>query len=165
MMPICDICLVSPNLCEICKTKLEKGEITKLDVFISKFLHKMFRKGYISRNPSFIRAIELEEIVILLTDQNPAYLIGIKAKVLKDLSQQLGKKVKIINIKEGVRSAVRDYIYPEVRFQISKLYLPDGKTITKIKIPKSRRINVKDFERILETVFNEKFKVEILWKF
>jgi transcription antitermination factor NusA-like protein len=162
MMPICDICLVSPNLCEICKAKLEKGEITKLDVFISKFLHKMFRKGYISKNPSFIRAIELEDMVILLTDQNPAYLIGIKAKVLKDLSQQLGKKVKIINIKEGVRSAVRDYIYPEVRFQISKLYLPDGKTITKIKIPKSRRINVKEFERILETVFNEKFKVEIL---
>ncbi len=162
MMPICDICLVSPNLCEKCKTKLEKGEITKLDVFISKFLHKMFRKGFISKTPSFIKSIELKDMIIILTDQNPAYLIGIRAKVLKDLSQQLGKKVKIINISEGITSAVRDYVYPEVRFQISKLYLPDGTTITKIKIPKSRRINIKEFEKILETVFNEKFKVETI---
>ena len=162
MMPICDICLVSPTLCEKCKSKLEKGEITKLDVFLSKFLHKMFRKGFISKPPSFIKSIELEDLVIIVTDQNPAYLIGIKAKVLKDLSQQLGKKIKIVNVKEGVTSAVRDYVYPEGRFQISKVYLPSGETITKVKIPKSRKINTKEFERILEAVFNEKFKVELI---
>ena len=41
MLPICDICAKTGVLCGACETKLEKGEITPLDVELSGVLYNL----------------------------------------------------------------------------------------------------------------------------
>ena len=59
--PICEICAKTGVLCSGCEEKLRKGEITKLEVELSKFLYKI-GEGEIG----FEKAIDTENFIIIL---------------------------------------------------------------------------------------------------
>ncbi len=90
MAKLCSVCVKSDILCSGCSKKLEKGEISKTDIAVSRTLAK------IGVDPDFIRAFEDDRSIIVLVSGDAGKMIGRGGKNTKQLTQILGKEVRII---------------------------------------------------------------------
>src|SRR3989338_5065406 len=88
-MKICKICMNNDILCNACSAKVEKGEISKLDVNI---YHAMKKAGI---DADFEKAVENREFVLIVSG-NASKFIGRGGRTARKLEECLGKKVRII---------------------------------------------------------------------
>jgi transcription antitermination factor NusA-like protein len=145
--PICEICLKTGILCSNCENRLERGEITKLDVEVAKLLYQLGTRFKGLKDVDFKKAIEIEDMVILLIRKGGAgTLIGKGGKIVKSISKKLDKRVRIIEDSKSNRGIAQDLLSPVRVLGINILFLPDGREKFKIVVPK------RDASRLPSTV-------------
>ena len=129
--PICEMCMNSGILCTACNQKLEEKKISELDVNLARLLYKMEQKQKI-KDPSFTKTFELEELILVITGDNVPNLIGKGGRVVRILSKELGKKVRVIN-GTSLKAALADLLAPAPIQGINVIYRPEGE-VTKVII-------------------------------
>ncbi|MCD6414523.1 MAG: hypothetical protein J7L23_02735 [Candidatus Diapherotrites archaeon] len=132
--PICTTCARSGVLCPECRKKLENNEITKLDIELAGLLCKMEDKELIKGEASFERTIAVDSLLLVLTKGDIPTLIGRGGRVVRYLSQNLRKTVRVIKDTD-FKTQVMDLIAPARLLGINIVYKPDGDE-TLIIIPK-----------------------------
>ncbi|NPA76986.1 MAG: transcription elongation factor NusA [Candidatus Diapherotrites archaeon] len=124
--PICEVCQRSDYLCPVDEEKLKKGEISELDVRISRILYDLDSKYRIGDTVEFVRAYDMNSFVLILVRGEIGRLIGKNGKVLRAFRQAVGKPVRIVEIDVDLRKTIQD-LFGGVRvIGINKLFRPDG---------------------------------------
>ncbi|MBN2251056.1 MAG: KH domain-containing protein [Candidatus Altiarchaeota archaeon] len=156
--PICTICAKTGVLCSACETRLSKGDITVIDVELSKILHETGLE-----EAGFLRAIESGDYVIILTKkENIGKLIGRNGENIRRISKKLGRNVRAIGA-ESLKDMICDLIAPARVSSINTAYMPDGSTTKRVKIgrhnKKKLRMNPKDIERLVSSLTPERIEI------
>lgn len=157
-LPICAICAKTGVLCNVCEEKLRDGKISELDVELSKILYE---KG--DGELGFDRAIDTKKFIIILTKkENIGKIIGKSGDNIRQLSKELGKQVRVISTGD-LQQTIYDFVAPARILAINTVYRPDGTTLQRVKINKKDkkrlRMNVKEIEKLITSLFNDKVEI------
>ena len=153
-VPICDLCMKSKVLCSGCSEKVKRGRISELDVKISRLLYKMKDK-YNLENVDFTKAVDLGRVVLVLTKKDVGPLIGREGKVVSDISQTVGKKVRIAEIGGDIKKTISDVVAPVKILGINKVYRKDG-NLYKVRFSrkeiKQLPVDINSLEKALQSL-------------
>ena len=150
MMPLCSFCIKSGILCQKCQKKIESGQIGETDIRIAKLLMRLEEKYSSLQKIQFYNAYEVDGVL--------AIVVGIgdlsafrenNGKILREIAQNTGKRVRIMEKHGDERKFLEDLFAPAVITTINKIWLPDGTTETRVIMAnRPRRLPVKS--RILK---------------
>lgn len=159
--PICEVCLKSDALCEECGKKLSENEISETDVRVSRYIYKLEKTMFIS-DIHLVKTHELDGFIVLIVDGSIGSLIGKSGRIIKMMSSDLGKRIRIL-AKGDVRKMVQDLVSPARVFGINVLYSPKGEEYT-VVIPQvdKRKIFMDDgtLKKALSILFNKEVSVK-----
>ncbi|MFH1587224.1 MAG: hypothetical protein ABID38_05170 [Candidatus Diapherotrites archaeon] len=130
--PLCEIDAKREDLCPDCQKRLDEGKINDLDVRVSRSLHKLSKKFFF-KNVDFTRALELNEIIVLVCEGNIGSLIGKRGRVVAELTAEFGKKCRVIERSSDEKKMVQDLVGTARVLGINKVFDPE-KTIHRIII-------------------------------
>ena len=163
--PICEVCQRSDYLCPVDEEKLKKGEITELDVRISRILYDLDSKYRIGDTVEFVRAYDMNSFILILVRGEIGRLIGKNGKVLRAFRQAVGKPIRIVEIDVDLKKTIQD-LFGGVRvIGINKLFKPDGvvyrivvarKDIRKLSFP------YPDVQKALGVLLDRPFEVTFI---
>lgn len=126
-------CVKSGILCRRCEEKLEKGQITDLDLKVIQRLVELEKENPLLEDVNYHRTIEADEMMAVLVDKKDLpKLLGGGAKVVKDLGETFGKRVKLISYGGDDREFLEDLFSPLSILTINTIWIPDGTTETKV---------------------------------
>jgi transcription antitermination factor NusA-like protein len=126
--PICEKCIQSNELCPTCKKKLDSGKITDTDISVAHALHELYKKHYLE-DFSFERTLIIGDNLFVFTKGDVAPLIGKGGRIVRSLSEALGKKVRILEITSDMKTTIKDLTYPVRLKSMSTLFTPEGETL------------------------------------
>ena len=132
--PVCAGCAESRMLCSECSSRLKEGRLSEMDVEVSFLLYEINEKRPIG-DAGFVKALNFGRVVLLLTEGNVGKLIGKQGKVVNEISEKLGKKVRVIEHSKDMKKSVSDMLYPARLAGINEIYTASGSTL-KIRIPR-----------------------------
>ncbi len=91
MAKLCAVCVKSDFLCSGCSKKLEREEITKTDIAVSRVLAKL---GVAA---DYVKVVEDAKSIIIISERKDVgTIIGRAGKNTKKMSEMLGKEVRVI---------------------------------------------------------------------
>ncbi len=133
--PICEVCLKSGILCPGCQQKLDKGEVTELDVKIARALHKSSTRNKEIKDITFERSIIANSLAILIVEKRDvSVLMGKGGKVLKSISNQIKMNVRVLGDLTDPRVVADDLIRPARLLGVNTVFAIDGTSRYKIRI-------------------------------
>ena len=165
-LPICDICAQSGVLCDACEKKLERKEISDMDVKIAKIVHELNEEAEKDEKIGFDRAIDTGEVVLILTKKSDVgRFIGKGGKNLRTISKKLKKKadsVRIVGFGD-LSEILYDLTHPAKVLGVSKVYKTDGDTVRRVRIDKrdegELKISVDTIEGVISSLSGEDVEV------
>jgi len=126
-------------LCQKCSAKVKAGEISDLDLRIARFLLSMEDKYPTLQNVCFYKAVEIEKtLAILVGHGDVPRLLGYGGKIIKAISDETGKNVRILEHGVDGRKFLEDLFVPFSIFTINTIWLPDGTTETRVILKRKR---------------------------
>ncbi len=163
--PICEVCMRSDYLCPVDEEKLKKGEISELDVRISRILYDLDSKYRIGDTVEFVKAHDMNSFILILVRGEIGRLIGKNGKVLRAFRQAVGKPIRIVEIDVDLKKTIQD-LFGGVRvIGINKLFKPEGvvyrivvarKDIRKLSFP------YPDVQRALGVLLDRPYEVTFI---
>jgi transcription antitermination factor NusA-like protein len=120
-------------LCRRCEEKLEKGQITELDLKVIQRMVELEKEYPVLQEVTYHRSVEADGMMAVLVDRRDVpRLLGGGAKVVKDLGETFGKRVKLISYGGDDREFLEDLFSPLSILTINTIWIPDGSTETKV---------------------------------
>jgi transcription antitermination factor NusA-like protein len=136
---LCSFCLKSGILCQKCSAKVKAGEITDLDLRIARLLLSLEEKYPTLQNVCFYKAIEVEKtLAIIVGHGDVPRLLGYGGKIIKALSDETNKNVRILEYGVDDRKFLEDLFIPFSILTINTIWLPDGTTETRVILKRKR---------------------------
>lgn len=138
-IPICKVCAKTGVLCSSCQSKLKRGEVSELEIEVSKELLDLEKKYSDLKKVAFYRAIEKDNLVILIVGRGDINkVMGEYGKTKKDLQERINKKIRVIEKSRSAKRILENLIAPIPVLGINQIYLPTG------EIENKARVAVKD---------------------
>ena len=126
-------CVKSGILCRRCEEKLEKGQITELDLKVIQRMVELEKEYPVLQDVTYHRSVEADGMLAVLVDRKDIpRLLGGGAKIVKDLGETFGKRVKLISYGGDDREFLEDLFSPMSILTINTIWIPDGSTETKV---------------------------------
>jgi len=149
--PICTFCLKSGVLCSRCQEKIEKGEVSDLDIKVAKNLVELEDRFSSLKDVKFIRAVESDNLVVIVVGEGDIpNLVGPKGRVIKSLSDELGRKVRVIEKSSSLKKTIEDIISPASLLGVNTVWLPDGSNEKKVRVRQSESKKLPAPTQVLE---------------
>ncbi len=90
-------CVKSGIMCRQCEEKIRKGQITKLDLQVIKTLSEFENKYPVLKDIFFHKAKETgETLAILVNKKDMSKILSYGGKIIRELGERTGKKIKIL---------------------------------------------------------------------
>ncbi|MEM2146138.1 MAG: hypothetical protein QW279_12305 [Candidatus Jordarchaeaceae archaeon] len=165
-VPICSFCLKSGIYCSTCREKIEKGEVSPLDLEVAKRLLELESKFPNLKDAEFRGAIETDSLIIIVVGPGDiSHFIGPKGKIVKVLSDPLKKKVRVIEGASSTKKTIEDILSPVGVLGVNTIWLPDGTLEKKVRIRKSdsKRLptSISSLEDIVYKLTKEKIRIAL----
>ncbi len=161
---LCQFCLRSGILCSRCRAKLEKGEVTQLDLKIARLLVSIEDKYPLLQNVFFHKAVEVDNVLAILVRRGDASkILSYGGKIIRFLEGKIGKDVRILEYNTSERKFLEDLFAPLTILTINKIWLPDGSVETKVILKGGRRrssLNIDAMKEIAKKVRGITLRVE-----
>ena len=126
-------CVKSGILCRRCEEKLEKGLVTELDLKVIQRMVELEKEYPVLEDVTYHKAVEADDMMAVLVDRKDLpKLLGGGARVVKDLGETFGKRVKLISYGGDDREFLEDLFSPLSILTINTVWIPDGSTETKV---------------------------------
>ncbi len=136
---LCSFCLKSGILCQKCSAKVKAGEITDLDLRIARLLLSLEEKYPTLQNVCFYKAVDVERtLAIIVGHGDVPRLLGYGGKIIKALSDETNKNVRILEYGVDDRKFLEDLFIPFSILTINTIWLPDGTTETRVILKRKR---------------------------
>lgn len=165
--PVCTFCLQTGLLCPSCQEKLDKGEISELDVQIAKELLELERQFIALKTVTLNRIVHTNGLAILLVNRGDIpKVIGPKGKIVRHLEGKFNRRIRVIETASSTKKIIQDILAPFQIMGVNKVFLPTGETERKIRVKKARsqRLSV-DIKTLEEAILHlTKQKVRIVFE-
>jgi transcription antitermination factor NusA-like protein len=136
---LCSFCLKSGILCQKCSAKVKAGEISDIDLKIARLLLSLEEKYPSLQNICFYKAVEANKtLAIIVGHGDVPRLLGYSGKIMRALSDETGKSVRILEHGVDDRKFLEDLFMPLSILTINTIWLPDGTTETRVILRKRR---------------------------
>jgi transcription antitermination factor NusA-like protein len=164
MMNVCNFCLKSGILCPKCQAKLNKGEISKIDLEIGRLLNSLESSYPPLQEVNFHKAVETDSILALIVGKGDvARLLSYGGKILKTVGEKTGKTVRILEYGVDERKFLEDLFAPMSIITINTIWLPDGSQETRVILRRRGRkpsMNVEALKQLAQKVRGVTLRVE-----
>jgi transcription antitermination factor NusA-like protein len=162
---LCSFCLKSGMLCQKCSAKVKAGEISDLDLRIARQLLILEEKYPSLQNVCFFKAVDSNKTLALIVGHGDVpRLLGYGGKIIKALSDETGKSVRILENGVDDRKFLEDLFMPLNILTINTIWLPDGTTETRVILRRKRGaqlpFDLKALKEIAQNVRNMSLRVE-----
>jgi transcription antitermination factor NusA-like protein len=122
---------------------LKRGEVSELEIEVSKELLDIEKKYSDLKHVEFYRATEKDDLVILIVGRGDINkVMGEYGKTKKDLQERINKKIRVIEKSRSAKRILENLIAPIPVLGINQIYLPTG------EIENKARVAVKDERKI-----------------
>lgn len=158
-------CVKSGILCRRCEEKLEKGQITELDLKVIQRMVELEKEHPVLQDVTYHRSVEADGMMAVLVDRKDVpRLLGGGAKIVKDLGDTFGKRVKLISYGGDDREFLEDLFSPLSILTINTIWIPDGSTETKVILtgrqPRKMPVDLEKVKTIAEQLKGMTLRVE-----
>jgi transcription antitermination factor NusA-like protein len=158
-------CVKSGILCRRCEEKLEKGLVTDLDLKVIQRIVELEKENPVLDDVTYHRAVEADDMMAILVDRKDMpKLLGGGAKVVRDLSETFGKRVKLISYGGDDREFLEDLFSPLSILTINTVWIPDGSTETKVILtghqPRKMPVSLEKVRKIAQELKGMTLRVE-----
>jgi len=159
---LCQFCLRSGILCSRCRAKLERGEVTQLDLEVARLLVSIEDKYPLLQDVFFHKAVEADNVLAILVGRGDAgKILSYGGRIIRFLESKVGKDVRILEYNTSERKFLEDLFAPLTILTINKIWLPDGTVETKVILKGSRRrINIDAMREIAKKIRGITLRVE-----
>lgn len=124
--PVCAFCLSNNVLCARDRAKLDSGEISRLDLEVSRALYRLGeRRRTVSHMTVFGAKTIGETIVVLAAFDTPTPLSEVSA-INRELGAVFSRRVRIVERGAHLRRVIQELAFPLRVEQVSMVWLPDG---------------------------------------
>ena len=137
-LPICAQDAKAGALCKDCSEKHQKGTITDLDITVSKLFSAVDEKFNLE-DASFTKAIDMDSFIIIVTEGKVGQLVGRKGRLVRYLSEKLGKLVRVVEVNDDINKAILDLLGQVSVVGINKVYKKEGHTEYSVMIAKDKQ--------------------------
>ena len=163
---LCSFFLKSGILCQKCSSKVKAGEISDLDLKIARLLLSMEEKYPSLQNVCFYKAVDVEKtLAIIVGHGDVPKLLGYSGKIVKAISDETSKNVKVLEYGTDDRKFLEDLFIPFSILTINTIWLPDGTTETRVILKRKRGaqlpFDLKALKEIASKVRQMSLRVEI----
>jgi len=154
--------LRSGILCSRCRAKLERGEVTQLDLEVARLLVSIEDKYPLLQDVFFHKAVEADNVLAILVGRGDAgKILSYGGRIIRFLENKVGKDVRILEYNTSERKFLEDLFAPLTILTINKIWLPDGTVETKVILKGSRRrINIDAMREIAKKIRGITLRVE-----
>lgn len=136
---LCNFCLKSGILCQKCLAKINSGEISQLDLRIARLLMSLEEDYPAIQNIHFHRAVDIGKTLAIIVGRGDVpRLLGYGGKILRALSEKVGKSIRVLEYGVNDRKFLEDLFAPLSLVTINTIWLPDGTTETRVILRKKR---------------------------
>ena len=126
-------CVKSGTWCHKCQEKIEKGQITDLDLKIIRLLTELEKQNPALQDVTYQKAVEAENNVVILVDKRDmGKILSDGGKTVHAISDSLDKKVKVLSYGGDDRQFLEDLLNPLAILTLNTIWIPDGTTETKV---------------------------------
>lgn len=164
-MGLCSFCLKSGILCQKCLAKLKSGEVSETDLRVARLLLSLEERFPSLQNVYFHKTIDTDRtLAIVVGPGDVPRLLGYGGKIVKTLSEETRKNIRILENGVDDRKFLEDLFAPLSIMTINTIWLPDGTTETRVILGKRRgtrsSLDVKALKEIASRVRNITLRVE-----
>ena len=164
-MGLCSFCLKSGILCQKCLAKLKSGEVSETDLRVARLLLSLEEKFPSLQNVYFHKTIDTDgTLAIVVGPGDVPRLLGYGGKIVKTLSEETGKNIRVLENGVDNRKFLEDLFAPLSIMTINTIWLPDGSTETRVILGRKRgarsSLDVKALKEIASRVRNITLRVE-----
>lgn len=161
--PFCNFCLQTGILCGKCQSLIDSGELTNVDISVAMALNKLEKRHNELKDVTFFRAVEVGSLIIVLVGENdlPA-ILGHRGKVIKELEQNLKKKIRVLETSSSTGKLVEDLLAPAEIAGINTIWLPDGTKVKKVRVRGQRGklpASVDTLEDVVQKLTDEPIRI------
>jgi transcription antitermination factor NusA-like protein len=158
-------CVKSGILCRHCEEKLQKGQVTELDLKVIRKMVELEKNHPVLQDVTYHRSVEAEDMMAILVDKKDLPgLLGGGAKVVRELSESFGKRVKLISFGGDDRAFLEDLFSPLSILTINTVWIPDGSTDTKVILtgrrPKNMPVDLDMVQKIAKDMRDMTLRVQ-----
>ena len=157
--PICSVCLKNELLCNACAEKVGKEEIKIDEIETYRYLNKLLKDQKTLRDIEIKRAVGSNMLLIVTKKNDAAKLIGKEGRVVKKLSKELGRLVRVVEQPSKLKDFVNDVFFTVPILGINIIYRPNGE-LYRIRVPKSERTKLTISSDIFANVSKSLFHVD-----
>jgi len=159
---LCQFCLRSGILCSKCKRKVEKGEVSKLDLEIARLLVSIEDKYPPLQDVNFHKAIEANGVLAIIVRRGDiAKMLSYGGKITKLLEKKMKKSIRVLEYNSNERKFLEDLFAPLNILTINKIWLPDGSTETRVILKRKKTsLNINAMKDLAKKVQGMTLRVE-----
>lgn len=163
-------CVKSGSLCRKCQEKLQKGLVTEFDLKVIQKIVELEKDYPVLQDVTYHRSVEAVDMIAILVDKKDLpRLLGGGARVVKELSQSFGKRVKLISFGGDDRAFLEDLFSPLSIFTINTIWIPDGTTETKVILagrrPRKMPVDLDMVKSIAKNMRDMTIRVQFEWDY
>jgi Transcription elongation factor len=127
--PICNVCLKSDVLCSNCEEKLENGEITELEVKISRILKDLSNKYGSLRDSEIKHVYDTENVLVIVTAEGDgAKVVGRGGEIVKEIADRADKSIRVVEKAEKDEDVIKGLLSPAEIKSINTVFKPEGQS-------------------------------------
>ena len=161
--PICNVCLKSDVLCSGCEEKLENGEITQIEVKVSRILQDLSSEYASLQDSEILHVFETENVIVIVAAEGDgAKVVGRKGEIVKKVADEVGKSIRVIEKAGDDLDTIKGLLSPAEVESVNTVFKPDGKA-KKIVVSDEYegKINLTEdeFEEIISQVTGTHYKL------
>jgi transcription antitermination factor NusA-like protein len=158
-------CIKSGILCRKCQEKIEKGQISDLDLKIIRLLSDLEKNNQALQDLTYHKAVEVDgNIAILVNRRDMGKILGGGARTVHAISDSLGKRVKILGQGGDERQFLEDLLSPLAILTLNTVWIPDGTTETKVILigrqPKRMPVDLEIVKKTAKQLRNMTLRIE-----
>ncbi len=102
-------CVKSGILCRRCEEKLAKGQVSDLDLKVIQRIVELEKDNPFLQDVTYHRAVQADGVMAVLVDKRDMpKLLGGGAKIVKELGESFGKRIKLIGYGGDDREFLED---------------------------------------------------------
>ncbi len=126
--PLCSICLESDDiLCTGCQAKLEDGDISDVDVELSRLLNDLADSIETLQDVTIKKTITTSKAVVVLTAEGDGpKVVGRNGRVVKEIADTFDRSIRVVEDTGDVDKVVDKLLAPVGHKGVRTVYKPDG---------------------------------------
>jgi len=154
--PICKVCLKNDILCDGCATNVGEKLIKVDEIRMFRTLNKLAKRYEPLKDAEIQRVIDSPNMLLIMTDkENASKIIGKKGGMIRRLSKDLGKQIRVIADVSTLEDFIKEMFYSAPILGINVVY--GEKDEYKVRVPSSEEkmlpIEPEKFSKIVNSIF------------